>query len=150
MAGLGVALGFSAAMLGGVTVKLGNAPWATVAHWLVAMSLVATTVATLIRAGALGGDAARLGGVSAQDDARRVRRRGAGDLHRRDRRTDGEVSRRGGGVSGLPALRRESRRGRRARCTCSSRIARSPLLVVLHLIGSSRCCVFRRDEASVA
>jgi heme A synthase len=64
MAGLGVALGFSAALLGAVTVKLGNAPFATLAHWTVAMSLVATTVATLIRAGGLGGDAARLGGVS--------------------------------------------------------------------------------------
>ena len=63
-AGLGVALGFSAALLGAVTVKLGNAPFATLAHWTVAMSLVATTVATLIRAGGLGGDAARLGGVS--------------------------------------------------------------------------------------
>ena len=64
MAALGVALGFSAALLGAVTVKLGNAPFATLAHWTVAMSLVATTVATLIRAGGLGGDAARLGGVS--------------------------------------------------------------------------------------
>jgi len=64
MAGLGVTLGFSAALLGAVTVKLGNAPFATLAHWTVAMSLVATTVATLIRAGGLGGDAARLGGVS--------------------------------------------------------------------------------------
>jgi heme A synthase len=64
MAGLGVALGFAAALLGAVTVKLGNAPFATLAHWTVAMSLVATTVATLIRAGGLGGDAARLGGVS--------------------------------------------------------------------------------------
>ncbi len=63
-AGLGVALGFSAALLGAVTVKLGNAPFATLAHWTVAMSLVATTVAALIRAGGLGGDAARLGGVS--------------------------------------------------------------------------------------
>ena len=64
MAGLGVTLGFSAALLGAVTVKLGNAPFATLAHWTVAMSLVATTVATLIRTGGLGGDAARLGGVS--------------------------------------------------------------------------------------
>jgi heme A synthase len=64
MAALGVALGFSAALLGAVTVKLGNAPFATLAHWTVAMSLVATTVATLIRAGGLGGAAARLGGVS--------------------------------------------------------------------------------------
>src|SRR4051794_29997756 len=66
MAGLGVALGVSAALLGAVTVKLGNAPFATLAHWTVAMSLVATTVATLIRAGGLGGTLARLGGVSAK------------------------------------------------------------------------------------
>jgi heme A synthase len=65
-AALGVALGFSAALLGAVTVKLGNAPFATLAHWTVAMSLVATTVATLIRAGGLGGEAARLGGVSSK------------------------------------------------------------------------------------
>lgn len=64
MAGVGVALGFSAALLGAVTVKLGNAPFATLAHWTVAMSLVAATVATLIRAGGLGGASARLGGVS--------------------------------------------------------------------------------------
>jgi len=64
MAGLGVALGFSAALLGAVTVKLGNAPFATLAHWTVAMSLVAATVATLVRAGGLGGASARLGGVS--------------------------------------------------------------------------------------
>ena len=66
MAGLAVALGFSAALLGAVTVKLGNAPFATLAHWTVAMSLVATTVATLIRAGGLGGTVARIGGVSAK------------------------------------------------------------------------------------
>jgi heme A synthase len=64
MAGLGVALGFSAALLGALTVKLGNAPFATLAHWTVAMSLVATTVATLIRAGGLGGERASVGGVS--------------------------------------------------------------------------------------
>ena len=66
MAGLAVALGFSAALLGAVTVKLGNAPFATLAHWTVAMSLVAATVATLIRAGGLGGTIARVGGVSAK------------------------------------------------------------------------------------
>ena len=64
MAGLGVALGFTAALLGAVTVKLGNAPFATLAHWTVAMSLVATTAATLMRAGGLGGATASLGGVS--------------------------------------------------------------------------------------
>ena len=53
--GLAVALGFSAALLGAITVKLGNAPFATLAHWTVAMSLVATVVATVIRAGGLGG-----------------------------------------------------------------------------------------------
>ena len=65
-AALAVTLGFSAAVLGAVTVKLGNAPLATVAHWTVAMSLVATAAATVIRAGGLGGATARLGGVSAK------------------------------------------------------------------------------------
>jgi heme A synthase len=46
---------FAAAILGGVTVKMGNAPWATVAHWLVAMTLLAMVATTAIRAGALGG-----------------------------------------------------------------------------------------------
>ena len=64
MAALGVTLGFSAALLGALTVKLGNAPFATLAHWTVAMSLVAATVGTLIRAGGLGGTSASLGGVS--------------------------------------------------------------------------------------
>ncbi len=47
-----------AAILGGVTVKMGNAPWATVAHWLVAMTLLALVATTAIRAGALGGTSA--------------------------------------------------------------------------------------------
>ncbi len=63
-AALAVALGFAAAVLGAITVKLGNAPFATLAHWTVAMSLVAATVAAVIRAGGLGGAAARLGGAS--------------------------------------------------------------------------------------
>jgi heme A synthase len=50
---------FAAAILGGVTVKMGNAPWATVAHWLVAMTLLALVATTAIRAGALGGTSAR-------------------------------------------------------------------------------------------
>jgi heme A synthase len=45
----------TAAVLGGVTVKLGNTHWATVAHWLVAMTLLALVATTAIRAGALGG-----------------------------------------------------------------------------------------------
>jgi len=60
MAGLAVALGFGAAILGAITVKLGNAPLATVAHWTVAMSLVAAVTAAVIRAGGLGGESARL------------------------------------------------------------------------------------------
>jgi len=50
-----VAAVVTAAILGGVTVKMGNAPWATVAHWLVAMTLLAIVATTAIRAGALGG-----------------------------------------------------------------------------------------------
>ena len=65
-AGLAVTLGFSAALLGAMTVKLGNAPLATLAHWTVAMSLVATVVAAVIRAGGLGGAQARLGGGTAR------------------------------------------------------------------------------------
>ena len=65
-AGLAVTLGVSAALLGAMTVKLGNAPLATLAHWTVAMSLVATVVAAVIRAGGLGGAQARLGGGTAR------------------------------------------------------------------------------------
>lgn len=50
-----VAAVFGAAILGAVTVKLGNAPDATVAHWIVAMTLFALLAATALRAGALGG-----------------------------------------------------------------------------------------------
>jgi heme A synthase len=65
-AALAVALGLAAALLGAMTVKLGNAPFATLAHWTVAMSLVAAVVATVIRAGGFGGAVARLGGASAR------------------------------------------------------------------------------------
>jgi heme A synthase len=64
MASLGVVLGFAAALLGAVTVKVGNAPIATLGHWTIAMGLVAATVATLMRAGGFGGASARLGGAS--------------------------------------------------------------------------------------
>ena len=50
-----VAAVFAAAILGGVTVKMGNAPFATVAHWIVAMTLLAMVATTAIRSGALGG-----------------------------------------------------------------------------------------------
>jgi heme a synthase len=54
----------TAAVLGGVTVKMGNAPWATVAHWIVAMTLLAMVATTAVRAGALGGTSAIAGGGS--------------------------------------------------------------------------------------
>ncbi len=41
-----------AAVLGAVTVFLGNAPYATAAHWTVAMTLIAILAVTAIRAGA--------------------------------------------------------------------------------------------------
>ena len=65
---------FAAAILGGVTVKLGNAPWATVAHWLVAMTLLALVATTAIRAGALGGASALVQrGIARRRRARRSR-----------------------------------------------------------------------------
>ena len=56
----------AAALLGAVTVKLGNPPYATVAHWLVAMTLFATLGAAAMRAGALGGASATEEAVSAR------------------------------------------------------------------------------------
>lgn len=63
-AALGLTLGVAAALLGALTVKLGNVPFATLGHWTVAMALIAASVATVIRTGGFGGAAARLGGVS--------------------------------------------------------------------------------------
>ena len=62
-AALAVGLGVFAALLGAMTVKLGNVPLATLAHWTVAMSLVAALVATVMRAGGFGGATALDGGV---------------------------------------------------------------------------------------
>lgn len=61
---LALSLGLSAALLGAMTVKLGNVPFATLAHWTVAMGLVAAVVAAVIRAEGFGGAAARLGGAT--------------------------------------------------------------------------------------
>jgi len=61
---LAVVAVFAAAILGAVTVKLGNTPYATVAHWLLAMTLFATLGAAAIRAGALGGASANVERVS--------------------------------------------------------------------------------------
>jgi heme A synthase len=63
---LALSLGVGAALLGALTVKFGNAPLATLAHWTVAMSLVAAVTAAVIRAGGLGGAVARAGGASAR------------------------------------------------------------------------------------
>jgi len=63
---LAVVVVITAALLGAVTVKLGNPPYATVAHWLVAMTLFATLGAAAMRAGALGGGAASGEAVSSR------------------------------------------------------------------------------------
>jgi heme A synthase len=62
------------ALLGMVTVKLGNRPIATVAHWTLAMTLLGVVVAAAVRAGAFGGAAARAEGGT----PRAVRSLGAG------------------------------------------------------------------------
>jgi cytochrome c oxidase assembly protein subunit 15 len=54
------------ALLGMVTVKLGNSTFATLAHWTLAMALLGVLVATTVRAGGLGGAAARAEGGSAR------------------------------------------------------------------------------------
>jgi heme a synthase len=54
------------ALLGMVTVKLGNSTFATLAHWTLAMTLLAVLVATTVRAGGLGGAAAHAEGGSAR------------------------------------------------------------------------------------
>lgn len=62
------------ALLGMVTVKLGNTTLATVAHWSLALALLAVISAAAIRAGAFGGDSARAEGGT----ARALRSIGAG------------------------------------------------------------------------
>ena len=54
----------STALLGAVTVVLGNPPGATVAHWVFAATLFALLAAAVIRAGGLGGTLASRGNVS--------------------------------------------------------------------------------------
>ncbi len=51
---------FAVAILGGVTVKLGNAPWTVVAHWTLAMALLGMLAAAVVRTGAMGGAGARM------------------------------------------------------------------------------------------
>jgi heme A synthase len=54
------------ALLGMVTVKLGNTTFATVAHWTLALALLGVVSAAAIRAGAFGGDSARAEGGTAR------------------------------------------------------------------------------------
>jgi heme a synthase len=65
-AAISLALVIAVALLGMVTVKLGNTTLATVAHWTLAMTLLAVVSATAIRAGAFGGDSARETGGTAR------------------------------------------------------------------------------------
>jgi heme A synthase len=62
--GLAVALGIAVVLFRSTIMGLGNAPLVILAHWTGAMSLVAVVAATVIRAGGLGGAAARVRAVS--------------------------------------------------------------------------------------
>jgi heme A synthase len=73
-AGAALVLVVAVALLGMVTVKLGNSMRATVAHWTVAMALLAVLIVTAVRSGALGGATAR----QQHGTARTVRSLGAG------------------------------------------------------------------------
>jgi heme A synthase len=64
----------TAALVGMVTVKLGNTTMATVAHWTLALALLAVLIVAAVRSGALGGGVAREQGGT----ARAVRSFGAG------------------------------------------------------------------------
>jgi heme a synthase len=59
MSGAAVVTVFCVAILGGVTVKLGNAPWTVVAHWTLAMLLLAILATATVRTGAMGGTGVR-------------------------------------------------------------------------------------------
>ena len=54
------------ALLGMVTVKLGNTTFATLAHWTLALALLGVLIAAAVRAGGLGGATARAQGGSAR------------------------------------------------------------------------------------
>jgi heme A synthase len=71
---ISLVLVITVALVGMVTVKLGNTAMATVAHWTLAMILLASLGVTAVRAGALGGSEARAQGGS----PRAMRSLGAG------------------------------------------------------------------------
>jgi heme A synthase len=147
-AALGVTLGVAAALLGAVTVKLGNAPFATLAHWTVAMSLVATTVAALIRAGGLGGTAARRGGVTAKTKRAAF---GGAAMALLTVVMGGLTAKYPGAAVSCQAFPLCGRNPDVAAAAVHVQLTHRVLafLVVLHLLGLA-IAVFRRDEASVA
>lgn len=61
-AAISLALVIAVALLGMVTVKLGNTMFATLGHWTLAMALLAVLLVATARAGGLGGAAARAHG----------------------------------------------------------------------------------------
>lgn len=73
-ANLALVLVISVALLGMVTVKLGNTTFATLAHWSLAMTLLAVLVIAAVRAGAFGGASV----VTDRGSARAMRSLGAG------------------------------------------------------------------------
>lgn len=73
-ASLALFLVIAVALLGMVTVKLGNTTFATLAHWSLAMALLGVLIMAAVRAGAFGGREARAAGGS----ARAMRSLGAG------------------------------------------------------------------------
>ncbi len=62
----GFVLVVAVALLGMITVKLGNTAYATVGHWTLAMSLLGVLIATAVRAGAMGGQSAKSEGGTAR------------------------------------------------------------------------------------
>lgn len=73
-AALALFLVIAVALLGMLTVKLGNTTFATLAHWSLAMALLGVLIVAAVRAGAFGGREARAVGGS----ARAMRSLGAG------------------------------------------------------------------------
>lgn len=65
-AGIALVLVIAVALLGMITVKLGNTAFATLAHWSLAMALLAVLLVAAVRAGAFGGTAARRDGGTAR------------------------------------------------------------------------------------
>lgn len=72
-AGLALAISFVAAAFGAVTVKEANTPWATATHKIIAVSLLATLAATVMRAGGLGARGAVAARAVSRGTAKAVR-----------------------------------------------------------------------------